>query len=344
LTTKTHTTFRIRINCPPAQDAAKNISGDIYAYINRTSGGGGGASCGDNSCNNGETCSSCSADCGTCSSCDNDGVCDTGEGPDNCANDCGGSGSYSYYNQFDATAQKLQTDGNDVFGLNNNCVKQYDVSDSYKVLNTYCPSDPSSVNSFAYCQNNGKWAVLDRNNKKVYVYSSAFGSSPTSFAIGFSDGAGIGCNPDNNDVYVVRGSGEISAYSQTGTEKWTYSGGGSFNDIASDGDYVYPTDAGNGRVLKLSASSGTRQTFSASAELSNPTFITVWDGKLFLSDTGNYRIVGYSKSGSSSQIIGGQGGGNGKFQNPRGVTGIGSYLYSSDPTRGIIQIFQKQSN
>lgn len=47
--------------------------------------------CGDEICNNGETCSTCSGDCGSCTPdpiCNN-GVCETGESCSSCALDCG---------------------------------------------------------------------------------------------------------------------------------------------------------------------------------------------------------------------------------------------------------------
>ncbi len=46
------------------------------------------AGCGDGTCNNGENCTSCPEDCGVCSTCGN-GTCDPGENCVNCAADCG---------------------------------------------------------------------------------------------------------------------------------------------------------------------------------------------------------------------------------------------------------------
>lgn len=47
--------------------------------------------CGDNWCNNGETCTSCSVDCGTCKFC-GDGTCNNEESCDTCSTDCGSCG------------------------------------------------------------------------------------------------------------------------------------------------------------------------------------------------------------------------------------------------------------
>jgi len=47
-----------------------------------------GATCGDGQCQQGESCSTCAADCGACSVC-GDGVCDWTEACDTCAQDCG---------------------------------------------------------------------------------------------------------------------------------------------------------------------------------------------------------------------------------------------------------------
>jgi len=52
---------------------------------------GAGASCGDGTCNDGESCHTCSADCGPCCSgatCCGNGVCDPGESCSSCAQDC----------------------------------------------------------------------------------------------------------------------------------------------------------------------------------------------------------------------------------------------------------------
>ncbi len=49
---------------------------------------GGGASCGDGACDGGESCSTCSADCGSCGPSCGDGTCDPGENCNNCSADC----------------------------------------------------------------------------------------------------------------------------------------------------------------------------------------------------------------------------------------------------------------
>jgi hypothetical protein len=74
-----------------------------YTYSSRTAcrednnigggGGGGGAYCGDGTCDSGETCSSCSTDCGSCSGeyC-GDGTCNGDESCTTCSDDCGACG------------------------------------------------------------------------------------------------------------------------------------------------------------------------------------------------------------------------------------------------------------
>lgn len=58
--------------------------------------------CGDGSCNNGESCSSCSSDCGNCEYCGNGNCNSVTESCSNCPSDCGtcppcASGKYMYY-------------------------------------------------------------------------------------------------------------------------------------------------------------------------------------------------------------------------------------------------------
>jgi hypothetical protein len=47
--------------------------------------------CGNNSCEPGEDCNSCLQDCGPCGACNNNGKCEAGENPTNCPADCGGA-------------------------------------------------------------------------------------------------------------------------------------------------------------------------------------------------------------------------------------------------------------
>jgi hypothetical protein len=53
--------------------------------------------CGDSSCNNGESCLNCSADCGECSSVCGDLVCDSDENCSVCSADCGGCGGVNVF-------------------------------------------------------------------------------------------------------------------------------------------------------------------------------------------------------------------------------------------------------
>ncbi len=50
------------------------------------------ASCGDGTCDSGEDCSSCAADCGACGPVCGDAVCDSGEDCSSCESDCGACG------------------------------------------------------------------------------------------------------------------------------------------------------------------------------------------------------------------------------------------------------------
>ncbi len=79
----------------------------------------GGAYCGDSICSSSETCSSCSADCGACTSC-GDGICNGSEDSCSCSADCGA-----------VNPRCLATDPD---GLNNVC-------DHHRTQNT-CITDP----------------------------------------------------------------------------------------------------------------------------------------------------------------------------------------------------------
>jgi len=73
-----------------------STGGEVGAYgitdcVGHTCGTGGeiGPYCGDGTCNGAETCTSCSADCGSCPAVCGNGECEAGETQQNCAEDCG---------------------------------------------------------------------------------------------------------------------------------------------------------------------------------------------------------------------------------------------------------------
>jgi glucose/arabinose dehydrogenase len=66
---------------------SENTAEPDFDYVDITAAGGG-AVCGDGTCNGTESCSTCSADCGACSTCGN-GVCNSGETCSSCQADCG---------------------------------------------------------------------------------------------------------------------------------------------------------------------------------------------------------------------------------------------------------------
>jgi len=82
-------TLTTRVSCLNQTDAESYCNAKILCSVpGGCSWDGGGEYCGDGLCNNGETCSTCPGDCGTCITCGN-GSCDNGETCSTCPGDCG---------------------------------------------------------------------------------------------------------------------------------------------------------------------------------------------------------------------------------------------------------------
>ena len=77
--------------CPGGAAGGQSCNADGSAYGPCVCGGtdGGTPSCGDGTCDSGETCSTCASDCGACPATCGNGACDSGETCSTCASDCG---------------------------------------------------------------------------------------------------------------------------------------------------------------------------------------------------------------------------------------------------------------
>jgi VWFA-related protein len=98
--------------------------------------------------------------------------------------------------------------------------------------------------------------------------------------------------------------------------------------------YFYVADAGNNRIQKFSPDGTFILAFGKpgryEGELSNPTDMTVTDGKVFVSDSGNARIAVFDESGNFLNNISIDG-----LKIPRGITSRENTLVIADEKAGI---------
>ncbi len=103
---------------------------------------------------------------------------------------------------------------------------------------------------------------------------------------------------------------------------WGGRGGGEFGfrelcGVAIRGDALYVADTWNGRVLAYTVEGILRAT---AGNLYGPRGVAVApDGRVWVTDTGNHRVVSYGPMLSDAKIVGGKGSGPGEFASPIGI-------------------------
>ncbi|WCT10739.1 gliding motility-associated C-terminal domain-containing protein [Mucilaginibacter jinjuensis] len=109
---------------------------------------------------------------------------------------------------------------------------------------------------------------------------------------------------------------------------------------------LYVADAGNNRVAVFDTNLGTlsRQygsSGSASGQFAGPSGVVVTGGVIYVTDSGNRRIVKFDMAGNPLGTIGVPGTGNGEFLSPAGITtdGIGKIYVVDKSTTSRVEIF-----
>ncbi len=165
----------------------------------------------------------------------------------------------------------------------------------------------------------------------------------------FVDGAGSIYVADsrNNRIQKFDAAGNFVASASR------FSGGG-LNEpwsLAVDADgFVYVADTWNHRIVKLSPALEVVTTWGQPATLPNPTplhrfgprdVVIAPDGTLWISDTGNKRLVQHSRDGAALGAFGREGGGSGQFLEPVGLAlDPAGRLYVADAWNARIQRFE----
>lgn len=231
---------------------------------------------------------------------------------------------YFFHLQSDAVkvASSVNKGGKPTLGF-------YIQADMNKPLNK--PMDVAKIGQFIY--------VTDTNNKQVQVFDSS-GTQVFQFGKqGTGDGQfqfpyGITGDKKGNVYVADLYNGKISIFDSKG--KFIKN----FVDDTNKADFLkspgglriynnelYVTDIQSSRVIKYDLKTGKKllEITAASAKddtLSAPNAVTIdSDKNIYVSDSGNQRIVVYDKTGKFIRIINGStdGKGSSKFVNPRGV-------------------------
>ncbi len=114
--------------------------------------------------------------------------------------------------------------------------------------------------------------------------------------------------------------------------------------IAVRGDDVYVADTWNGRIEQFSASGEWKA--RSPGDFYGPRGVAVSaDGKVWVADTGNHRVVAFEKNLSSPRYFGKSGTGPGEFSSPIGIAiGPGGSVYVADTGNKRIQILDSEGN
>ncbi len=123
---------------------------------------------------------------------------------------------------------------------------------------------------------------------------------------------------------------------------WGGRGGGEYGfkelcGVAIAGDALYVADTWNGRVQAFTTAGVLR---ASAGELYGPRGITVApDGRVWVTDVGNHRVVSYDPLLQDRKIVGKKGSGPGEFSSPTGIAAAPSgAIYVADTGNKRIQI------
>ena len=162
--------------------------------------------------------------------------------------------------------------------------------------------------------NDNKVFVADITAKRVVVFDTdgnyirAIGNEEI-----FERPTGIALSPDDKTLYVVDTGG-----------------------IESDSHHILVFNAFTGDLIKTIGKRGTQ-----AGELNIPLQATVTpDGKIYVVDSGNFRVQAFNPDGSSSHMFGSIGRKSGQFSRPKGIASdINGNIYVVDTAFGNLQIF-----
>jgi DNA-binding beta-propeller fold protein YncE len=200
----------------------------------------------------------------------------------------------------------------------------------------------------------GKLFVCDSRAKFVVIFDLIAGSLDFLGARGpgrLAKPINIALDTDGTRYVADMGLRRVMVYDETNNyvralgdpENWSPS------DIVIFEDRLYVTDLPNGRVVVLDKSSGEEiQRFgrkgSSEGELFFPTNIEAdGEGNVYVSDTGNFRVVKFDPQGRFLKQFGSIGRAVGRFARPKGIAlDFEGRLYVVDAAFENVQIFDPE--
>jgi uncharacterized protein (TIGR03663 family) len=173
------------------------------------------------------------------------------------------------------------------------------------------------------------------------------------------DPKGVAIGTDGRIVVADTRSHRIQVFDATGQHLMSIGergqGPGQFNEpwgVAVDASgNVYVADTWNHRVQKFDATGSFLLEWGQQAQVSDATqnpagffgprgIAAGADGSIFVTDTGNHRVIRFDDQGRPTGVVGGRGGGTGRFQEPVGVAlDIEGNVYVADAwNRRIVRL------
>ena len=182
----------------------------------------------------------------------------------------------------------------------------------------------------------------DQPEEKPSIKARASGTEPPYFGLREPRGAAV----DGEERLWVAdfGNSKLRVFDANGGSLggWGGRGSGQFGlrelcGVAIQGDALYVADTWNGRVEAFTTTGVPRAT---ATDLYGPRGITVApDGGVWVTDTGNHRVVSYDALLQHPKIIGRKGTGAGEFSSPIGIAAAPSgAIYVADTVNKRIQV------
>lgn len=163
----------------------------------------------------------------------------------------------------------------------------------------------------------------------------------------------ITIDEDGNKYVTDTGRNQVLRFDTQDKFMKAYGVQGQFKpaDVAIVKDRLYVSDLKNHMIQVLSKKTGkllfkmaTTKQKKREAYVHFPTNLSVYEDKLYISDTGNFKIVKYSLDGKYIDKLGTAGSGLGQFARPKGIAlDRAGNLYVVDAAFENVQIFNKKN-
>jgi DNA-binding beta-propeller fold protein YncE len=207
---------------------------------------------------------------------------------------------------------------------------------------------PGTGNVWVADTKNNRLLEFDANGTSTNHAVSVGGSLTWPYAVDASTANLLVADTFANKVEALKPDGSGAAWSDA------TAGGIAFKnpyDVTVDSGVAYIADAGNKRIVELSANTGAYITSFGAANLHSPQGVAVdpTSGSIWVADTSFNKLVEFTSTGQFIQTVGAAGTGNLQFNHPAHLdvhvdaTGH-AYLYVTDVYNDRIQILDLNEN